>query len=63
MIRPADVQWAAQRMTHLMDEQWHDAFRAANYSESDTGRYLRKVKEKIDDGLALRARPVDQATR
>jgi hypothetical protein len=63
MIRPADVQWAAQLMTRLTDTQWHDAFRAANYSESDTGRYLRKLKEKIDDGLALRVRPVDQATR
>ena len=63
MIRPADVRWAAERMTHLTDQQWHDAFRAANYSESDAGRFIRKLKEKIDDGLALRARPVDQATR
>jgi hypothetical protein len=63
MIHPADVQWAAKLMTRLTDQQWRDAFRAANYSDSDAGRYLRKLKEKIDDGLALRARPVDQATR
>jgi hypothetical protein len=63
MIHPADVQWAAKLMTRLTDQQWRDAFRAANYSDSDAGRYLRKLKEKIDDGLALRARPIDQATR
>jgi len=63
MIRPADVRWAAERLQKLTDQQWHDAFRAANYSESDANRYIRKLKEKIDDGLALRARPADQATR
>ena len=63
MIRPADVRWAAERLQKLTDQQWHDAFRAANYAESDANRYIRKLKEKIDDGLALRARPADQATR
>jgi hypothetical protein len=63
MIRPADVRWAAEHLQKLTDRQWQDAFRAANYSESDAGRYIAKLKEKIDDGLALRARPVDQATR
>jgi len=62
MIRPADVRWAAERMTRLTDKQWHDAFRAGNYSDSDADRFIRKLKEKIDDGLALRARPVVQAT-
>ena len=62
MIRPADVQWAAKLMTRFTDAQWRDAFRAANYSDGDAERYIRRVKEKIDDGLALRARPVDQAT-
>src|SRR3989442_1544264 len=44
MIRPADVRWAAERMQKLTDKQWHDAFRAANYSDSDANRYLRKLK-------------------
>ena len=60
MIHPADVRWAAEHMARLTDQQWHDAFRAANYSDGDTERFLRKIKEKIDDGLALRARPVDE---
>jgi hypothetical protein len=63
MIHPADVQWAAEHMQRLTDKQWDDAFRAANYSDSDAKRYIHKLKEKIDDGLALRARPIDQATR
>jgi hypothetical protein len=63
MIRPADLQWAAEHMQKLTDTQWHDAFRAANYADGDANRFIRKLKEKIDDGLALRARPVDQATR
>lgn len=63
MIHPADVRWAAERMQRLTDKQWHDAFRAGNYSDSDADRFIRKLKEKIDDGLALRVRPVDQATR
>ena len=63
MIHPADVQWAARRMQAITDAQWHDAFRATNYSEADADRFIRRLKEKIDDGLQLRARPVSQATR
>ena len=54
MIGPADVQWASREMTRLTDTQWQDAFRAANYSPPDAARYITRIKEKIDDGLALR---------
>ena len=63
MIHPPDVQWAAQRMQRITDAQWRDAFRAANYADPDAQRFIRRLKQKIDDGLALRARPIDQATR
>ena len=63
MIHPADVRWAAEHMRRLTDAQWHDAFRTANYADADAERYIRRLKEKIDDGLALRARPADHATR
>jgi len=63
MIRPADVRWAGERMKRLTDKQWHDAFRAANYSDADAQRFINRLKEKIDDAVALRARPIDQATR
>jgi hypothetical protein len=54
MIRPDDVRWAAERMQRLTDKQWHDAFRAANYADPVTERYIARIKEKIADGLALR---------
>jgi hypothetical protein len=55
MITAADVQWAAQRMQRLTDRQWRDAFRAANYAEPVAERYIARIKQKIADGLALRA--------
>ncbi len=54
MISPADVQWAAQQMARLTDVQWRDAFRAGNYADPMTDRYIARIKEKIADGLALR---------
>jgi hypothetical protein len=54
MITAADVQWAAQRMQRLTDRQWRDAFRAANYSEADAGRFIARIKEKMEDAAALR---------
>jgi len=54
MIGPADVQWAAREMARLTDAQWRDAFRAANYATPDAERYIRRIKEKIADGIALR---------
>jgi len=54
MIAPDDVRWAAERMTRLTEAQWHDAFRAGNYSDADATRYIARIQEKIADGLALR---------
>jgi hypothetical protein len=55
MITPDDVRWAAQRMNALTEQQWHDAFRAANYDPAIADRFLRHIRTKIADGLALRA--------
>jgi len=55
MVTPSDVRWAAQHMSRLSDAQWRDAFRAGNYSDVDAARYIARIKEKIADGLALRA--------
>ena len=60
MITPADVRWAAERMKTLSDEQWRDAFRAANFSDPLINRYLARIRLKIEDGLALRARSGDK---
>ena len=63
MIHAGRCALGRQHMQRLTDPQWRDAFRAANYADADAERYIRRLKEKIADGLALRARPVDQATR
>ncbi len=55
MIEPADVQWAAQQMQRLTDAQWRDAFRAANYADPIAGRFIRRIRQKIANGIALRA--------
>jgi hypothetical protein len=60
MIEPADVQWAATQMQRLTDQQWRDAFRAGNYADAIAVRYIRRIRQKIADGLALRA---DTTTR
>lgn len=54
MIRPDDIKWAAEQMRRLTDAQWRDAFRAGNYSAAQMDRFIRRIKEKIADGLALR---------
>jgi hypothetical protein len=60
MITPADVRWASTRMQRLTDEQWRAAFRAANYTDEIAGRFIRKIKEKIAQGLALREATTDE---
>lgn len=54
MISGDDVKWAAERMARLTDQQWRDAFRAGNYNDADTTRFVARIKEKIADGLDLR---------
>ena len=53
MIEPADVVWAAEQLQRLTDRQWRDAFRAGNYAEPVTERYIRRIRQKVADGLAL----------
>jgi len=53
-IVPADVRWICQQLQGLTDDQWHDAFRAAGYPLSIADRFIRRMKQKIDEGLALK---------
>lgn len=54
-VTVADVQWTCERLNRLTDAQWHDAFRAAGYEPAVAERYIRKLRQKIAEGLALRA--------
>jgi hypothetical protein len=42
-------------MEQLTEQQWRDAFRAGNYTDAETDRYLRRIRQKIADAKALRA--------
>jgi hypothetical protein len=53
-IAPEDVVWACERVSRLSDAQLHDAFRAGGYDDSTRERYVRKLKAKVAQGLALR---------
>jgi hypothetical protein len=53
-IRPADVRWICTRLDTLRDEQWHDAFRAGGYPKETADRFIRRLKQKIAEGLALK---------
>lgn len=52
-VRPADVKWMVELMSKLTDAQLDDAFRAAEYSPEVRARYVKKIKAKIAEGLAL----------
>ena len=55
MITPADLRWAATRLQRLTEKQWRDAFRTANYGQPTTDRYLRKIRQKIEEALKVAA--------
>ena len=52
-IRPADVRWICERLQRLTDEQWQDAFRAGGIEPQAAERFIRRMKQKIAEGLAL----------
>ena len=53
-IRPADVRWVCEQLATLTDDQWQDAFRAAGYPRPIADRFIRRVKQKMTEGLQLK---------
>ena len=53
-IRPADVHWVCERLNRLTDRQWRDAFRAGGMEGEMAQRFIRRTKQKIGEGLALK---------
>jgi hypothetical protein len=49
----ADVRWICERLQKLTDKQWDDAFRAGGYNPQVADRFIRRFKQKIEEGLAL----------
>ena len=52
-VRPADVRWTAELLDKITDRQWDDAFRAADYAPEIRARFIKKIKAKIAEGLAV----------
>ena len=53
-VTAEDVLWTCRLLARLSDRQWEDAFRATGYPAEHGQRYIRKLKAKIAEGLALR---------
>jgi hypothetical protein len=53
-ITPADVRWICARLARLSDEQWQDAFRAGGFAKPVADRFIRRMKQKIGEGLAVK---------
>ena len=53
-IRPADVRWLCERLDALTDAQWDDAFRAGGIDSRAAERFVRRMKQKIAEGLAIK---------
>ena len=52
-LTAADVRWICERLQRLTDRQWNDAFRAGGYAPEVAERFIRRFKQKIQEGLAL----------
>jgi len=52
-ITPADVRWICERLNELTDRQWRDAFRAGRYEPALANRFIRRMKAKLAEGLAV----------
>jgi hypothetical protein len=50
-----DVVWACEQLAKIPDGHWQAAFKAGWYPPDHADRYIRKIKEKIAQGLALKA--------
>lgn len=53
-VTPGDVVWTCELLSRFPDTHWQAAFRAGAYTPDQTDRYVKKIKEKIAQGLALK---------
>jgi hypothetical protein len=54
-ITPADVVWICSLFDRITDRQWADLFAGAAIAPEIGIRYTRKIKSKIQEGLALKS--------
>jgi hypothetical protein len=53
-ITPADVRWICDRLNRLTDRQLQEAFRAGGYEREIADRFIKKLRQKAAEGLALK---------
>jgi len=53
-VKVPDVIWASEWLSKLSDAQWQAAFKAGAFPQDSADRYIKKIKEKIAQGLALK---------
>jgi len=49
-----DVIWACEQLAKIPDGHWQAAFKAGWYPQPEADRYIKKIKDKIAEGLALK---------
>lgn len=54
-VKVADVIWACELANRIPDGHWQSAFKAGGFGQDEAGRYIKKIKEKIAQGLALKS--------
>ena len=52
-ITPEDVRWACALLAQLTEAQWYDAFRAGGFEKPVAEPFIRTLRRKIAEGLAL----------
>lgn len=61
-ITPADVEWAANLLGQLSEQQWNDAFRAGGYEPEIAARFINRLRDKVKEGRALGATLANHGT-
>jgi hypothetical protein len=49
-----DVVWVSALLAQLTEKQWQDAFRAGGFEPAVANRFIKKLREKVAQGQALR---------
>lgn len=52
-VAPDDVVWICGLLARLSPRQWKDAFRAGGFSDAEADRYIRRLRDKVAEGLKL----------
>ena len=53
-IEPEDVRWMSRLLSRMSLKQWQDAFRAGGYGPTQSAAFIARIREKLDEGKALR---------